>query len=439
LPDSEHKTDPETPAEGAGGEVSAAGSPPDPSAPAEGSPRSPEGGADKFRPEAIAARVDSIGEESEADRIARTEERKLLERRDELKKKKGGKSGLESAASKRLAKIGEGTVKRPSQGLAGAVTPEADPIIERAADLQRWIGDNSQLFGGLVAVAVLAVAGSIGWTYWQDKRNADASAMLAKAFADEHGHVSDKDPDDEDETLTKELYPTFKTSAERRDAAIAQCRALESKYPGTGAAILARLSEASLLLDASDAKGALAAYGDVKGSPLAKADVEVRGRAMEGIGFADELLAQGEGGERDKHLDEALAAYRDLAQVDAKGLKELGLYHQARVLLTKGDKAKAVDLLKEAHKLVSDPGETHAFPYLEFVVEDRLRELDPTALPPKALKFPGMGGAGGAAGGGGAGGGAGMPNTDDPRIQEILRQMSEHKGGGAPLPAPSGP
>ena len=36
---------------------------------------------DRFRPGAIAARIDSLGEESEADRIAREEEKKLLERK----------------------------------------------------------------------------------------------------------------------------------------------------------------------------------------------------------------------------------------------------------------------------------------------------------------------------------------------------------------------
>ena len=78
--------------------------------------------ADKFRPEAIAARIDTLGEESEVDRIAREEEQKLALR----KKQTTGKRGLEAAASKRLANIGEGTVKRPSLG-ADVVAPGADP------------------------------------------------------------------------------------------------------------------------------------------------------------------------------------------------------------------------------------------------------------------------------------------------------------------------
>jgi hypothetical protein len=420
LPDDEPKTHPDQP--GTGPEA-AASEPGESPAPSRDDAEDSVAGADKFQPDAIAARVDSIGEESDVERVAREEEKKLLERRKE--QKKGGKKGLQTAASKRLAKIGEGTVKRPMSGLAGAVSPDADPLLERAADAQRWIREHGQVFGALVTVGVLGVAGFLGWTYWQDKRNDDASAMLAKAFADEHGHVSDKDPDDDDDAKTSQLYPTFKSGAERRDAALAKYRTVESKYPGTGAAILARLAEASLLLDAGDAKAAAAAYEEVRASALAQADAEVRGRAIEGIGFAHELLAQAEP-DRDKNLDAARAAYRDLAQVDVKGLKELGLYHQARVVLARGDKASAIELLKEAHKLVTEPGEAHSFSYLEFVVEDRLRELDPSALPPKAPKYaPPPGG--------------GQPGSDNPQIQELLRQLSEQHKGGAPILPPAAP
>ncbi|HEY6459722.1 MAG TPA: hypothetical protein VIY73_06210, partial [Polyangiaceae bacterium] len=193
------------------------------------------------------------------------------------------------------------------------------------------------------------------------------------------------------------------------DAALAKYRDVESKYSGTGAATLARLAEAGLLLDKGDAKGAASAYDEVKASALAQADAEVRGRAIEGTGFAAELLAQTDAGSKDAHLDAALAAFKLLEQVDMKGFKELALYHQARVSVAKGDKPKAVELLKDAYKRVSEPGETHPFPYLETVIEDRLRELDPTALPPKAPKGNGPGGL----------------DMSDPKIQELLRQLQQ--------------
>jgi hypothetical protein len=389
---------------------------------------------DKFRPEAIAARIEAIGEEDEADRIARQEEQKLLERK---KGKKGGKKGLESAASKRLAKIGEAKVKRPGALGTADVTSDADPLLERAARAGKWIQEHRQTFGALVAVGLLGAGGLFGWMYWQGKHQAEASAMLAQAIADEHGRVSDKDDDEEDTSKHQGMYPTFKSASDRTAAALTKYRDVEAKYPGTGAAILARLSEGGLLLDQGDAKGALAAYSDVKASPLAQADVEVRGRAVEGTGFADELLATTDAGNKDKHLDDALAAYKELEAIDMKGFKELGQYHEARVQQAKGDKAKAIELLKAVHEKVSDLGETHPFSYLEFVVEDRLRELDPSALPPKSAMPHGPPGGAGGAGGAGPGG----LDTSDPKIQELLKKLQQQmqQGGGAPPGAPGAP
>jgi hypothetical protein len=379
---------------------------------------------DRFRPEAIAARVEGIGEETDLDRIARQEEQKLLERK---KQQKQGKRGLEAAASKRLAKIGEGKVKRPSMA-TDAYVPEGDALLERLRGVRQWIRGHQHLFGALLAVVVLGVCGALGWTYRQGKHEADSSALLAQGFADEHGHVSDKEDDEDEGSRAKLLYPIFKSTADRHSAALAKYREVEGKYPGTGAAILARLAEGGLLLDEKDAKGAIVAYEDVKASPLALADAEVRGRALEGVGFGRELLAQSDAAAKDKHLDEALSAFKALEQVDVKGFRELGMYHEARVLQSKGDKTKAVEILKDVYKRVSEPGEGHPFSYLEFVVEDRLRELDPTALPPKAVKKMG----------GGPGGG---PDMSDPKVQELIRQLQQQAqqkgnsppaGGGSP-------
>ena len=62
--------------------------------------------------------------------------------------------------------------------------------------------------------------------------------------------------------------PVFKSAEERRDTALASYRKVTSTYPGTGAAILARLGEAGLLLDKRNWDGATA-YRDVKASALA--------------------------------------------------------------------------------------------------------------------------------------------------------------------------
>jgi hypothetical protein len=377
---------------------------------------------DKFRPEAIAARVEQIGHEDETERIAREEEQKLLQRRKEQKK-----SGLQTAASKRLARIGEAAVKRPV-GPAYAVG-QGDPLIDRLGRVNSWIREHQAAFAAVIGVAVLVVGGIAGWVVWENRRNSEASVKLALGFADEHGHITTKDADDQDDNAAKQLYPSFKSIADRRAAALGHYREVETKFGGTGAAILARLAEGGLLLDEGDAKGAQAAYQDVVASALGKADPVVRGRAFEGIGFADERLAESDPPGKDAHLDAALRAFKQLEEVDANGFKDLGMYHQARVREAKGDKAKAIEILKDLDKRITS-GEKHELGYLQFVTEDRLRDLDPTALPPKPSKDA----LGGGARGGGARGGGNGSNIDmnDPKIQEILRQIQAGKSGGGP-------
>jgi hypothetical protein len=377
--------------------------------------------ADKFGPEAIAARIEKMGEESEADKTAREEEQKLLARRKQQKK-----SGLEAAASKRLAKIGETAVKRPS-----AVS--ADPGLDRATKFTKWVEANRQTVGLLVGVALIGGGGLAGWWYVQDKHTIDASLLLGQAFAADHGRIVTKDHEDDDTAAaSKQLYPSFPTSSERRAVSLAKYRSLQAKYPGTGAAIISRLSEGALLLDAADGQGALEAFDAVASSPLAQADSEVRGRALEGKGFADELLADKSESNHDKYLDDAMTVYRALEAVDVAGFKELGMFHQSRIALARGDKARAVELLKDVTKRVQDPGQTHAFAYLQFAAEDRLRDLDPSALPPKAP----------AKGAGEGAGGSSTPDMSDPKIQELIRKLQAQAkgGGGAPAsPAPATP
>jgi hypothetical protein len=145
-----------------------------------------------------------------------------------------------------------------------------------------------------------------------------------------------------------------------------------------------------VLLDKRDFAHALDAFNAVLASPLGGADLDVKGRALEGAGLAKE----GKG-----DLDGALATFVDLGKVDAKGFKELSKYHQARLHLAKGEKEKAKDLLKELLALKGEekdptkdvlsptdkaslPGlDTQSFPYLKTVAEELLRSIDPTAMP----------------------------------------------------------
>ena len=341
---------------------------------------------DSASPEAIARRVAALGEEDQSEVVAREEERKLAERR--AGKKKGKKGGLEVAASKKLSKIG----KRAEPKRTVAVAADADPLIEKTAKLSEWAKQNQktvQIVGALIAAALLGVA---GFLYLEHKHETEASVLLTKAVEDERAKIGEAPKDKEDEPAAADPGLVFKTYEDRREAALKKYREVQTRFPKTGAAILSRLAEGSLLLDKREADPAAAAFLDVKGSALATADQEVKGRALEGMGFAYELKASTNAAEAAKHWDEALKAYKELENtVEVRGFKELAMYHQARVHQNKGEKDKAKELLLSLKERLNKTEDTTSnvpngpsFPYLKEVAMDRLREIDPAAAPKQA-------------------------------------------------------
>src|SRR6185437_4668144 len=162
----------------------------------------------------------------------------------------------------------------------------------------------------------------------------------------------------------------FKTADERADTALASYKKVVTQHPGTGAAILARLGEAGDYLDKHDYDHAIEGFSAVAASSLASADADVKTRALEGLGFAKE----GKG-----DLDGALAAFKDLEGVN----KDLGLYHQGRIWLAKGDKDKAKDALKQVHDKLEQPTGSQRG-YLQQMTDEMLRRIDPDLVPNKA-------------------------------------------------------
>jgi hypothetical protein len=363
--------------------------------------------------EAIAKRVDALDEGDETERLAREEEEKLAQRR--RKRGKGKATGLEAAASKRLAKIG--AKARPAKRAVPAAVEAADPLIERTQRFGDWVKKNKNVVQGVAILAVLGlIAGSV-YLYLDHKKSVEASVALAQAVADERGMIGDPDKADDDD-VPHENIPIFKTPEARRDAALAKYREVDEHYKGTGAAWLARLGEGAMLLDKRDPDGAIAAFNDVAGSSLAKADGEVRGRALEGLGFAYELKAQMHPDEHDKDIDQALEQYKQLEATDIFGFKQMAMYHQARCYEAKGDKAKAIELLKGLREeLMRDP-QGHLFDELKSLTDDRLRRLDPTAVP---ARRPGGVGAGGEL----------SPELLE-KLPPELREKLMHQGAGGP-------
>ena len=283
-----------------------------------------------------------------------------------------------------------------------------DDVLARGmASFSKWATRNA---GGIMAAfGLLIVAGGAYGVYsWRaDSNAAEASSSLFQGVLADRGRVLEKDapapkPDEE-------VYPSFRDPNERINNALAAYRTTAQKFDGSGAAILARLGEAGVLLDKRAYDEALKAYTDVRGSALGQADVDVKGRAIEGAGFALE-------GKGDR--DGALKAFHDLEGV--AGFKELALYHQARAHAAGGDKPKALELVRAAREsLAALPPETKAHrAFVSEAVDELHRSIDPASAPPK-MPAGGLGGPGGPQ----------ISPEDLMRLQEQLKGAGD-KGGG---------
>ena len=371
---------------------------------------------DPASPEAILKRVSAFGEEDALERIARIEEAKLAARRSKDKKTKK-KGGLEAAASKRLAKIGEkAQPKKPA-----IVIPDADPLLDRALKFSKWAKKNKPLVRNVSIGAVVAAAAILGYVGYERHHEAEASVQLAKAVADERGE--DRRPgrgggrrqaagsrprlqDDRGEARGRAAG-----LPERRDEVPRDGRGHPGEAVGGGA--LARQGGRG-----RRARGVRRRVG----LALAKADAEVRGRALEGMGFAygSRPTRRPETPPRGCSTRRRRSTARSRTPTSPASTN-LGMYHQARVLQREGDKTQAIDILKKLHERLHRPGDEHKFVYLEIVADDALRALAPDALPPRSA---GPGGAPGMRGG--------KPQYTQEQIKKMLEQMQ--KSGGKPAP-----
>jgi hypothetical protein len=293
---------------------------------------------------------------------------------------------------------------RPINLLPGEMVDDAFARSTSAAG--KWIRTNFGKIQWVILAGLAAAGGYALYTSQIEKTAAAATDALVAGITVERGKVmaEDKRSDEEKEYDTSKIY---KTADERADAALAAYRKAAADHPGSASALLAKLGEAGVLLDKRDWAGAIEAYNAVLASKLATADADVRGRSIEGVGLAKE----GKG-----DLDAATASFKELQAIDERGFKELGMYHEARMLLAKGDKDKAKDLLKQIHdKLVVPTPEGKPFRYLETVVDEALRRLDPSALPTKAPVI------------GGDAKGSAMSADQMAKIQKMLQDAAKKK------------
>lgn len=302
---------------------------------------------------------------------------------------------------------------------AEQVAPEEDPDALMTATLRamEWAQKRrNQLI--YAAAAIVGISGiAYGVYYYRAHREEQATIVLARGATAALGPIK---TGDEDPEIARRLK-FYANDSERQSDALAAYTEAQQKYGDTGPGILARLGLAGIHLEKRDWDQAIAAYTDVKNTSLAAADTSIRLRCVEGLGYARE----GKG-----LLDDARAAFVELASIDQKGARPLGLYHQARIDLAKGDKTAAIDKLKTARADVETPGGP-ASTYLRSQIDKILGRLDPSAVPKPA---PPPGGIPGMPAGAGPGG-----KLTKEQIDAFLKSMQAGGGpGGMPGGSPGG-
>lgn len=371
----------------------------------EGEAKAQEGGDEGEGDEAAqrVAKALGVGDEDEGDEGGAEEGEKAeeekrapnrAERRREaaLRRKKKGSAAAEGSAAEGAASDDEPLpkdknqrakelLKRRREQAAEASAPATlmpgemvdDALARTSSALTKWLRKNASAIQWVVAAAIVGGGGFLFYSYQTEKTAAAASDVLADGLASDKGRIMAEDKRSDDE---KEYSPgkVFKTSDERADTALASYRKVAAEHAGSGAAILARLAEGGVLLDKRDYPKAMDAFSAVLATPLAGADLDVKGRAIEGLGLAKE----GKG-----DLDGALASFKEMQGIDMRGYKELGQIHEARVLMTKGDKEKAKEVITAVYKKVSQPSSDGKLVYVEKLAEDMLRKIDPAAAPAK--------------------------------------------------------
>ncbi len=354
-------------------------------------------GGDEAEGDAKEAAAEGEAEETEAEaaqpnRAARRREEALARR----KKRSGAATTAEATTSpkdknsrakellKRRREQAAATEREPVASSLDAGELVDDALARRGSAISTWLKSNLQIIQWVVLAGIVGAGGYFFYMSRVEKGAAEASSKLAAGIAADRGVVveEDKRSDDEKEYDTRKV---FKTSAEQADAELNAFGGVIEKHGGSGAALLAKLGQGGAYLEKKDFDKAIASYSEVLASPLAAADPDVKGRAVEGTAFAKE----GKG-----DLDGALASFKELGSIDLKGYKELATYHEARVSFAKGDKAKAKELLEPLNTKLSTPTpEPQPLNYLKGAVGDLLAQIDPSAVaapakPPPGAKMP---------------------------------------------------
>jgi len=210
-----------------------------------------------------------------------------------------------------------------------------DAFQKAGTQAREWLqGRQTQVAIG-VGVALVVLGGVALVSYFSERSDDTASQELGQALK-----VLDRPVVEGTAAQPPPLpgqEPPFKTAREKDEATVKALTEFRTKHSGSQAATTAALPLGQAALRLGDADLALTTFGEyVKKAPK---DWPMRASALEGQGYAHEAKGQ---------LDQALAAFEQMAQENKTDyLNGMGLYHRARILILQSKKEDAAKALSE--------------------------------------------------------------------------------------------
>lgn len=211
-----------------------------------------------------------------------------------------------------------------------------DALVRSTDSASKWLKRNSSLLQGVFVGGLLLWAGYGTYSWFQATSRAEATDALAVAVAAERGEIGDPaqqgQPNDQGVISPTPIY------ADREAKLVAAREAFESALKvrsGGGTAHYAKLALAGVLLDSGKFDEAAATFSELESSSFAASDLELKGRAIEGLAIVRESKAD---------LAGALETYSKLEAAGIPGFTELAQYQRARLhlALKQPDQAKEI-------------------------------------------------------------------------------------------------
>lgn len=248
-----------------------------------------------------------------------------------------------------------------------------DVLVRTTHAVTTFIRQNFRWIQWALVVLVVGMFTVQGLRYYKRQVAAKSADALMEGVTAESGTITSEDQSKEvPEELTRwDNRPMFASAEQRTLTAEKELKTTIDKFGSTGAGDYARLQLAGVKYDEKAFDEARALYQQVRTGKLAETDLEVKGRAIEGIGFC--LEAKGD-------TDGALKSFRELSNLEGSlEFAALGLFHQARVMVSHNQQDQAKELLKKAEKRLDDDKDSVAASYYRRPIEELMNQIDPSA------------------------------------------------------------